>query len=99
MGNNKAKKEMDPQQPMCCHIHSAHVECCSLLVRKNTSDKGLENDPHNLIFDFKNHPYFASLEYVVPFQVLTRKLSLDLGIDCNISSDPGFHKKMGSNTY
>jgi len=64
-----------------------------------TSDRGLEKDPHNLIFDFKNHKYFASLEYVVPFQVLARKLSSDLGIDCNISSDPGFHKKMGSYTY
>jgi len=64
-----------------------------------TSDKGLEKDPRNLIFDFKNHPYFASLEYVVPLQVLARKLSSDLGIDCNISSDPGFHKKMGSYTY
>ena len=41
----------------------------------------------------------ASMEYVVPLQVIARKLSLDLGIDCNISSDPNFHKKMGSYTY
>ena len=33
------------------------------------------------------------MEYVVPLQVIARKLSLDLGIDCNISSDPNFHKK------
>lgn len=64
-----------------------------------TSDSSLRNDKENLVFDFKNDTYFASLEYVVPFQVLARKLSLDLGIDCNVSSDPNFHMKMGSYTY
>ena len=39
------------------------------------------------------------MEYVVPLQVIARKLSLDLGIDGNIASDPDFHKKMGSYTY
>ncbi|MDT2730402.1 SIS domain-containing protein [Enterococcus gallinarum] len=64
-----------------------------------TSDEGQVTNKNNLVYDFKNNHYFASLEYVVPFQVLARKLSLDLGIDCNVSSDPHFHKKMGSYTY
>ena len=37
-----------------------------------------------------------NLQYIVPMQVLARKLSLDLGIDCNIPSDPQFHFKMNS---
>lgn len=54
---------------------------------------------NSFIFDFCNDPYFATMEYVVPCQVLARKMSLDLGINCNISSDPNFHEKMGSYTY
>lgn len=53
----------------------------------------------NFIYDFVNDPYFETMEYVVPLQVIARKLSLDLGIDCNISSDPDFHRKMASYTY
>lgn len=53
----------------------------------------------DFVFPFQNEPYFSSMEYVVPLQVIARKLSLDLGIDCNIASDPDFHKKMGSYTY
>lgn len=53
----------------------------------------------NFVYPFINDPYFASMEYVVPLQVVARKLSQDLGIDCNVSSDPEFHKKMGSYTY
>lgn len=53
----------------------------------------------NFVYPFCDYGYFASMEYVVPLQVVARKLSLDLGIDCNISSDPDFHKKMGSYTY
>lgn len=53
----------------------------------------------NFVYPFRNDPYFSAMEYVVPLQVIARKLSLDLGIDCNISSDPDFHKKMGSYTY
>ena len=53
----------------------------------------------NFVYPFVNDVYFASMEYVVPLQVIARKLSLDLGIDCNCSSDPDFHKKMGSYTY
>ena len=50
-------------------------------------------------YNFINDPYFEAMEYVVPLQVIARKLSLDLGIDCNISSDPNFHRKMASYTY
>ncbi len=63
-----------------------------------TSDQTQEKK-ENFVYPFKNDDYFASMEYVVPLQVIARKLSLDLGIDCNISSDPEFHKKMGSYTY
>ena len=57
------------------------------------------NDQRAFIFDFKNDPYFMSMEYVVPMQVFARLCSLDLGIDCEIPSDPLFHEKMGSYTY
>lgn len=63
-----------------------------------TSDRTKEKK-ENFVYPFKNDEYFASMEYVVPLQVIARKLSLDLGIDCNIPSDPEFHKKMGSYTY
>ncbi len=63
-----------------------------------TSDRSAEEE-RSFVYPFCNDEYFASMEYVVPMQVLARKLSLDLGIDCNIPSDPEFHKKMGSYTY
>lgn len=58
-----------------------------------------QKSQRNLVYPFKEDPYFASMEYVVPMQVLARKMSMDLGIDCNIPSDPQFHRKMGSYTY
>lgn len=64
-----------------------------------TSDEKQKDAMKNFVFPFKNDPYFATMEYIVPLQVIARKLSLDLGIDCNLSSDPDFHKKMGSYTY
>lgn len=63
-----------------------------------TSDQAQQRK-ENFVFPFVNDPYFASMEYIVALQVIARKLSLDLGIDCNIPSDPEFHKKMGSYTY
>lgn len=63
-----------------------------------TSDNG-QISPTVFVYPFYNDKYFAAMEYVVPLQVLARKLSLDLGIDCNKSSDPEFHKKMGSYIY
>ena len=63
-----------------------------------TSDPG-QTGKENFVYPFKNDPYFASMEYVVPLQVIARKLSLDLGIDCNLSSDPDFNKNMGSYSY
>lgn len=48
------------------------------------------------VYPFINDDYFASMEYVIALQVIARKLSFDLGIDCNIPSDPLFHNKMKS---
>ena len=67
----------------------------NFMVTSDTSQAGEKN----FIYPFHNNEYFASMEYVVPLQVIARKLSLDLGIDCNASSDPDFHRKMGSYTY
>lgn len=63
-----------------------------------SSVKSLESN-QNFIYDFVNDPYFEAMEYVIPLQVIARKLSMDLGIDCNISEDPNFHRKMESYTY
>ncbi|MDD2840272.1 MAG: SIS domain-containing protein [Rickettsiales bacterium] len=60
-----------------------------------TYDKSQENGK-NFIMDFVDDEDFSYLEYIVPFQVLTTLWSKDLGINCNIPSDPDFHKKMGS---
>ena len=54
------------------------------------------NNPKDLVFPFTDDEEFAVLQYIIPMQVLARKLSLDLGIDCNIPSDPQFHFKMHS---
>lgn len=58
-----------------------------------------ETDKKVFVYPFINDEYFMSLEYIVPLQVIARKMSLDLGIDCNVSSDPNFHKLMGSYTF
>ncbi|MDR2054173.1 MAG: hypothetical protein LBP80_12230 [Treponema sp.] len=50
----------------------------------------------NFIAPFVDDEDFSFLEYIVPLQVTARRLSADLGINCNISSDPDFHRKMGS---
>lgn len=56
-------------------------------------------NPKDMVYPFTDDPDFAVLQYIIPMQVLARKLSLDLGIDCNIPSDPLFHKKMASYIY
>ena len=65
------------------------------IVTKDESQK----KKRNFVYPFENSKYFATMEYVVPLQVLARKMSLDMGIDCNLSEDPNFHKNMGSYTY
>ena len=55
-----------------------------LITHENT------NNSKDLVFPFTDDQEFAVLQYIVPMQVLARKLSLDLGIDCNIPSDPQF---------
>ena len=67
---------------------------CYLLTSDET-----QNDARTFVYPLKDDEYFATMEYVIPLQVIARKLSLDLGIDCNLSSDPNFHKNMGSYTY
>lgn len=54
------------------------------------------NNKQDFIYPFSDDEDFNVLQYIVPMQVLARKLSLDLGIDCNIPSDPEFHYKMKS---
>lgn len=50
----------------------------------------------DIIFPFTDDVDFAVLQYIIPLQVIARKVSLGLGIDCNIPSDPQFHFKMKS---
>ena len=64
-----------------------------------TSDHKYDNEKRTFVYDFMNDPYFEGMEYIVALQVIARRLSADLGIDCNESSDPNFHKKMASYTY
>lgn len=70
-----------------------HAKC--YIVTKDETQKKKEN----FVYPFEDNKYFATMEYVVPLQVFARKMSLDLGIDCNLSEDPNFHKNMGSYTY
>ena len=51
------------------------------------------------VYPFKNDSLFSTMEYIVPLQVLARKLSFDQGKDCCVSSDPDFHKIMESYRY
>jgi glucosamine 6-phosphate synthetase-like amidotransferase/phosphosugar isomerase protein len=60
-----------------------------------TSDTTID-DGRNFTASFIDDVEFSQFEYIVPLQVVARKLSADLGINCNIPSDPDFHRKMGS---
>jgi glucosamine 6-phosphate synthetase-like amidotransferase/phosphosugar isomerase protein len=60
-----------------------------------SADSNQKNDKY-FIAPFVDDDDFSFLEYIVPLQVIARRLSADLGIDCNASSDPDFHRKMGS---
>jgi glucosamine 6-phosphate synthetase-like amidotransferase/phosphosugar isomerase protein len=64
-----------------------------------TSDKEFLDNTHAFVYPFKDDEDFASMEYVVPLQVITKVVSQNLGIDCNIPSDTKFHQKMGSYQY
>ena len=80
------------------------ISLCKLYFEKErtkhsfiiTSDEFYKDDKKAFIYPFDNDDYFSSMEYVVPLQVLTKVVSQHNGIDCNIPSDPEFHKKMGS---
>jgi glucosamine 6-phosphate synthetase-like amidotransferase/phosphosugar isomerase protein len=60
-----------------------------------TGDVSQKNEK-NFVFSFIDDDDFSSIEYIVPLQVIARRLSASLGINANISSDPDFHRKMGS---
>lgn len=49
----------------------------------------------NFVYPFVSGK-FSALQYIVPMQMLAYLLSKELGINCNIPSDPLFHKKMNS---
>ncbi len=51
------------------------------------------------VYPFQNDELFSAMEYIVPLQVLARKLSWDQGIDCCQSADPDFHRLMESYRY
>lgn len=72
------------------YFESERTEHNFLITHEETENK------KDVVFSFTDDFEFAVLQYIVPLQVLARKLSLDLGIDCNISSDPQFHFKMKS---
>lgn len=61
-----------------------------------TSDESYKEDPKAFVYPFENDEELATMEYIVPMQVLTKMISEELGINCNVPSDPDFHKKMGS---
>lgn len=64
-----------------------------------TSDTAFEGQSNAFVYPFKDDEDFATMEYVVPLQVITKVVSVNLGIDCNIPSDTKFHQKMGSYQY
>lgn len=49
----------------------------------------------NFVYPFVSGK-FSSLQYIIPLFMLANLMSKDLGINCNIPSDPLFHKKMNS---
>ena len=63
-----------------------------------SGDTTQQNDK-NFIAPFIDDDDFSFLEFIVPLQVIAQRLSADLGIDCNISSDVNFHRKMESYRY
>ena len=64
-----------------------------------TSDESYANDPRCFVYPFINDEDLSTMEYIVPLQVLTKVISEELGINCNVPSDPEFHQKMGSYRY
>lgn len=45
---------------------------------------------------FVDDPFFCCLEYIIPLQVLSYRMSKDKGINANIPKIPNFHHLMGS---
>lgn len=64
-----------------------------------TSDESFKEDKRCFVYPFEDDEELATMEYIVPMQVFTKIISEELGIDCNVPSDPDFHKKMGSYQY
>ena len=63
------------------------------------SGDAAQRNGKNCIAPFIDNEDFSFLEYIVPLQVIAQRLSADLGIDCNVSSDVDFHRKMESYRY
>lgn len=61
-----------------------------------TSDETFMDAPNTFHYPFQDDRDFSTMEYVIPLQIITKWVSVELGIDCNIPSDPQFHEKMGS---
>lgn len=72
------------------YFENERTEHNFLITHEETGNK------KDIVFPFTDDFDFAVLQYIIPLQVIARKLSLDLGIDCNIPSDPQFHFKMKS---
>ena len=69
-------------------------------MRKSTQycyciDKKSRND-HDLALTLIDDEFFNVIEYIIPFQVLSYRVSISKGINPNQPSDPEFHKNMGS---
>ena len=64
-----------------------------------TSDESYKKDQRSFVYPFINDGELSTMGYIVPLQVLTKVISEELGIDCNVPSDPQFHQKMGSYRY
>lgn len=54
------------------------------------------NSNKDLNMEFVDDHYFCALEYIIPFQIVSYRLSKKKGINANIPKIPNFHKLMGS---
>lgn len=71
------------------------TEKCYLITDKNNSTD-VDTD---LAADFIDIEEFSPLEYIVPLQILSCRLSVDKGINPTIPKYPNFHRDMASKIY
>lgn len=77
------------------HYLQQHKHCSSVLI---TSDQSADVMPV-MQFPFVKDNLFEGLEYIVPVQVIAEQMASDRGIDLTVSTDPDFHREMGSYCY